>query len=176
MILTVIQRWIIYLVVVLAAAAGAGFFGYEKGIDHQKQAYLEGQLKADVKVVSKNQELQTNADQTDKVQIVYKDRIVVKYKTIEKKVDDYEKTKDAAAYLDSEFVRLHDSAAAANDQVQIAGPTSGTNGEDPAARITTGQAIGVITRNYEKYQQCERIVEGWQSFYGDLQQNVNNTK
>lgn len=172
-IITFFQRWFIAGMLGLAAIGGVYFYAYNAGIDHQKDVYIKAQLKENDKVVEKNQELQGVSDKADEQQIVYKDRIVTKYQTITNEVIKYEKTPVASEFLDPEFIRLHDSAAAANDQDTIAGRASGANGEAKESGVTAGQAISVITRNYNQYYECARRLDGLQKFYIDLQKSVN---
>lgn len=171
--MSIIYRWLAGIAIVLVIMLGSAWKGYHEGVEHQKQIYVAAQTHANQVVETKNGELQKLSDDQAKTQIVYKDRIVTQYQTITKEVVKYEKSPDAAIGLDPEFVRLHNSAASANGQIQIAEPTSGVGGEAGTARVTTGDAIGVITRNYQRYQACTAQVTGWQEFYTKLQGDVN---
>lgn len=170
---SVIQRWLAIGALVLALISGFSFYAYEKGIQHQKDVYAAAQVKADDKIVQKNDTLQQTADTTDKQQIVYRDRIVTKYQTITKDVVKYEKSKDADDQLDAEFVRLHDNAASTNGAATIAQSTGGPDGQTAGSGVTKGTAIGVITRNYQAYYECSRRLNGLQDFYLNLQKQVN---
>lgn len=171
--LSVFRKWALQVLLASVVIGGVSLGSYFKGIEHQKLVQISEQQKADDKIDEKNQGSQDAADGEAKTQVVYKDRIITKYKTITKEIIKYEKTDDANVYLDPEFIRLHDAAAATYDQDQITTAPSGTVGQAPTPGITTGDAIGVITRNYEKYQQCSLQVSGWQRFYGDLQKKIN---
>jgi hypothetical protein len=168
-----IQRWIIAAFIGLAALTGVYFYAYNSGINHQKDVYIKAQLNADEKVVEKNQDLQEVANKTDEQQVVYKDRIVTKYQTITNEVIKYEKTPVASEFLDPEFIRLHDSAAATYDQDTIARRASGNDGETKESGVTAGQAIATISRNYKQYYECARRLDGLQKFYIELQESVN---
>jgi preprotein translocase subunit SecF len=173
-IIAFIQKWLLVAIISGAALVGVGFYAYNKGVDHQKQIYIEAQLKANEKVVEKNDKLQEVSDKQDEQQVIYKDRIITKYNTITKEVIKYETTPVASEFLDPEFIRLHDAAARANDQDTIAGRASGPDGEAGESGVTAGQAIGVITRNYQSYYECARRLDGLQEFYMNLQKEVND--
>ena len=174
--MSTLELWVIKIVLVIAAMAGIGYYGFTKGEHYQEGIYATSQLKANNVVVVKNQTVQTVADTEAKTQTIYKDRIVVKYQTIEKKVIQYEKTAASNVFLDPEFIRLHNSAASANGELPITEPAARTNVGDTkfaAAGITTGEAIKVISDNYNKYYQCKIQADGWKRFYTDLQGTVN---
>lgn len=170
---SVIQRWLAIGALILALISGSSFYFYEKGIQHQKDVYAAATVKADDKIVQKNDTLQQTADTTDKQQIVYRDRIVTKFQTVNKEVVKYVESKDAHVGLDPEFVRLHDNAARANGQSTIAESASRPDGQAAGSGVTTGAAIGVITRNYQTYYECARRLSGLQDFYLNLQNQVN---
>jgi hypothetical protein len=173
MIPTTIYKYLAMAAVVFVLILGAGYKGYQMGSEHEKVAYATAQVKANAEVAKKNEETQVIADKTGETQVVYRDKIVTKYKTITKEIIKYEQTPAASVGLDSEFVRLHNNAARAHDAIQITKAASGPDGETPIIGVTTGEAIGVITRNYESYYQCRRQVIGWVEFYTDLQKKVN---
>lgn len=157
---------------VIALATATGFFGYYKGIEEQASKYVKAQEKANTAVIKKNDKMQDIADDQEKVQIIYKDRIVTKYQTITNEVTKYETTEAANLYLDPEFVRLHNAAASANDQASIAESSGIVDGEATPTGVTTGEAIAAITRNYETFYQCKLKTEGWEKFYSDLQKEI----
>jgi hypothetical protein len=174
--MTTLELWVIKIVLVLAMLAGVGYYGYTKGEAHQEAIYALAQLKANNAVVVKNEQVQTASDKEAKTQVVYKDRIVVKYQTVEKKVIEYEKTPASNVFLDPEFIRLHDIAASSNGELPITEPAPRANVGDTqftTTGITTGEAIKVITDNYKNYYQCQLKVEGWKRFYSDVQTTVN---
>jgi hypothetical protein len=168
-----IQATLAKIGVGLALLVGTGFLGYREGVSHQKAEYADAQTKANEIVVEKNDKMQEVSDKTAEQQIVYKDRIVTQFKTIEKEVIKYEETPASNVYLDPEFIRLHNNAAAAHDEVQIASTASGTDGTVTPTGVTTGEAIGVISRNYEDFYECKVKLSGWQKFYSDLQKEVS---
>ena len=170
---TFIYKYLAMAAVVLALVIGAGYKGYHMGADNEKAVHAALLAKANAEVVKKNEELQALADKQAEVQVVYKDKIVTQYKTITKDVITYVQTPAASVGLDPEFVRLHNDAARLHDSLQIADASSGPDGQAGPVGVTTGEAIGVIARNYEQYQQCRRQVIGWQSFYEDLSGQVN---
>lgn len=169
-----ITKWLAAILAVICLMISVAFVAYDKGIEHQKGVYAAAQLEANAKVEQKNETSQSVADNTAKAQVIYKDRIVTKYQTITQEVVKYEKSEASNLYLDPEFVRLHNNAASANDATQIAQSASGSDAAPTPSGVTTGEAIAVITRNYERYQQCVRQVNGWNQFYKDLQNNVNH--
>lgn len=156
----------------IAAAILIGTLIFNLGASHERTKYAKSQVKANEVVVVKNDKMQEKADTQEKIQIEYRDRIVIKYKTIKEEVTKYETTKAASDSLDGEFVRLH-NVAAANNEIQATGTSSGTDEANPGLEVTKGQAIGVITDNYEQYYQCARIVQGWQNYYKELQKTVD---
>ena len=156
----------------IAVAALIGTLIFNLGASHERAKYAKLQVKANEVVVVKNDKMQDTADKQEKVQIEYRDRIVIKYKTIKEEVTKYETSKVANDMLDGEFVRLH-NAAATNGEVQATGTTSGTDEANAGLEVTKGQAIGVITDNYEQYYYCKAQVEGWQNYYKELQKTVN---
>lgn len=170
---TKIGLWAIRIVLFALACAGIFYAGYQKGTDHQKLITVKQQVVANSKVETKNEKAQDTADKEAQIQIVYRDRIITKYEKVQTGVKNYEKTQTANIYLDPEFVRLHDSAAATNDQVQIAKSASSIDGSSTTPKITTGQAIAVITENYQRYYDCRGKLEGWIRWYSDLQNEVN---
>jgi len=155
---------------------GAGYKGYDMGVVHQKGVENIALIAANKKVDELNQATQTTADKAAEVQIVYKDKIVTQFKTITKEVIKYEETPAASIGLDPEFVRLHNDAARIHDALSIAQPASGVDAAAGPTGITTGEAIGVITRNYEAYYQCRRQVAGWAAFYSDLQKQYKDSQ
>lgn len=169
-----IQRWLLIGVLAIAGFTGVFFYAYNKGVDHQKQVYIAAQLKANEVVTKKNDQLQDVSDKADEQQVIYKDRIVTKFQTVTKEVIKYETTPIASEFLDPDFIRLHDAAARANDQNTIAGRASGTDDQAQEPGVTKGDAIGVITRNYQAYYECARRLDGLQDFYMNLQKEVNN--
>lgn len=173
MIPTSVYKWLAGLAIVLALVLGAGYKGYQMGVEHQEGVYAAAQAKANAVVVKKNEEVQEIADKQAEAQVIYKDRIKTEYLTITKEVITYVQTPAANVGLDSEFVRLHNNAARSNNAIQITEATSGVDGEAAPVGVTTGEAIGIITRNYEAYYQCVGQVEGWQQFYINLQKEVN---
>jgi hypothetical protein len=168
-----LYKWLALLAIVMVLAIGAGYKGYTLGVEHQKSIYATAQSKANEVVVQKNEATQEVADKEAEIQVIYKDKIVTQYKTITKEVIKYVETPAANVGLDPEFVRLHNRAASANNAAPIAEPASGANTEATPTGVTTGEAIGVITRNYEQYYQCVRQVNGWVDYYRDLQKKVN---
>ena len=66
--------------------------GYTNGENTQKAVYAEEQAKIEKVVYTKNQASQSVADTTEKTIIVYRDRVVTKYKTITHNILTYEKT------------------------------------------------------------------------------------
>lgn len=156
----------------IAAAILIGTLIFNLGASHERAKYAKLQVKANDVVVVKNDKMQDTADKQEKVQIEYRDRIVIKYKTIKEEVTKYETTKVASDVLDGEFVRLH-NAASTNGEVQATGTSSGTDEAGAGLEVTKGQAIGVIAENYEQYYQCARVVQGWQDYYKKLQDTVS---
>lgn len=173
----VIQKWALKVLIAVALLAGVGLYSYNAGIEHQKGVDATKVIKVDNQVVQKNNNLQDSADKAASAVVVYRDRIVTKYQTINKDVVHYvDKNQNASDVLDPEFVSLHDRAASANDQDTIAQPASGVDGGASSPAVTRGQAIAVITANYQRYYQCRNQVIGWNSFYGDIQKQVNGAE
>lgn len=172
-----VYKWLAGVALVLALCIGSYFYGTHNGKLEQVAVQAVQTEKANVKTVEKSEASQDVADKADAAQIIYKDRIVTKYQTITKEVVKYVETKDAAVGLDPEFVRLHDAAASANDQLSIAGSSSGADGQAGVLGVvTTGDAIQVITRNYQRANSCIVQVTGWQEFYTNLQKTVNDNQ
>jgi hypothetical protein len=174
LLLASIKKYLVIGALVIAALLGTAFVAFEKGVDHQKLVQASAVIKADDKIVKQNDSLQATADKSASQVIVYKDRIITKYKTINHDVDHYvQQDKNANVGLDPEFVRLHDSAASAYNQDAIAGSSSSADGSAGQPPVTTGQAIGVITGNYKRFYQCQQQVKGWVDFYSTLRIQVN---
>jgi hypothetical protein len=117
----------IKILLALAILGGVFFGGYKKGEEHQKYLTQQSQIVADGKVTTKNISMQDDADTEAKVQIIYRDKIVVKYKTINDGVITYVKTKSSSDILDDEFIRLHNSAATADYQDTTSRSIGGTD-------------------------------------------------
>lgn len=174
--IALIQKWALKILIAVALLAGVGLYSYNAGIDHQKGVDATKVIKVDNQIVQKNDTLQATADKTASQAVVYRDRIVTKYQTINHDVIHYvDQNPNAYIGLDPEFVRLHDRAAAAYDQAEIAQPASGTDGGD-AKSVTTGAAIATITENYKRYYLCKQQVEGWKTFYTGVQTQVNGAE
>lgn len=174
MILAFIQKWALKVLIAVALLAGVGLYSYNAGIQHQKGVDATKVIKVDNKITQKNDSLQATADKTASQVIVYKDRIVTKYKTINHDVVTYaNQNPNGANLLDPEFVRLHNSAASAYDQDPIAGSSSGADGSTSQPAVTTGEAIATITANYKRYYQCQQQVGQWIDFYTDIRTKVN---
>lgn len=166
------------IILALSLVFGACYFSYNAGVNSNKVAVAKTVQVANQKVETKNDILQKAADATEQSQIVYKDRIVTQYKTIEKKVYVYQNAEAGHTVLDSEFVGLHDDAAASPGNAnQASATTSGTNeatsGVKETPKVTTGEAIDVIADNYKAYYECQSEVLGWQSFYKKVQETIN---
>lgn len=176
--MAILQDWAIKILLSLALIVGFGYICYSKGEQHQISKIAMEVVVEDKKVDTNNLNMQNIADVEAKTQIVYKDRIVVKYQTIEKKVIQYEQSKDAGVFLDPEFVRLHDLAASSIGQETITKPSSGTDNPvtDAATvnRVTTGDAIRVITANYNTYYELKLKLDGWNRFYDNIQKEFNS--
>lgn len=169
-----IRKYLVIGAIAIAALLATAFFSYEKGVDHQKQVQAVAVIKADDKVVKQNDSLQATADKSASQVIVYRDRIITKYKTINQDVNHYvQQDKNSSTGLDPEFVRLHDSAASSYDQDSIAGSSSSADGSAGQPPVTTGDAIKVITGNYKRFYQCQQQVKGWVDFYSTLRVQVN---
>lgn len=164
---------LIELVVSALILCGVGYYAYHQGEKHQIDIFAMNQIKANKIVTAKNEVLVAAPTKEAEIQIVYKDKIVTKYKTIEKEVIKYETTPAATYSLDPEFIRLHNYAAAANGEAQIAESAIAIDGTVAPTRITTGQAIGIISHNYENFYQCKLKLDGWNRFYTDVQKTVN---
>ena len=160
----------ICLTITLVALLGVCVF--EAGVHYQKDKFAKIQEKANVIVTTKNTEVKDIAATQEKIQIEYKDRIVIKYQTVEKEIVKYVQTKDAAGDLDREFVRLHDFAAA-DSKVETPESAGISDSTDSGTEVTKGQAISVIADNYKQYYECKATVEGWQEFYSKIQSTVN---
>lgn len=161
----IVLGWIAAIIVVCTVV-------FNLGASHEKAKWEKLQTKANAIVVVKNEKLQEVAEVQQKVQIEYRDRIVIKYKTIKEEVTKYEKTKAAGDYLDPGFVRLH-NLATSYDKIAITESASGVDDSVPTAQVTSGEGIKTIVGNYEQYQQCAATVKGWQDFYKNLQDTVS---
>lgn len=163
------------LLLITAIVGSLIHFSYNSGVDHQKSIYAAELKKANDVTVSKNETTQTASNAEAKIQIVYRDKIVTKFKYIDREITVYENNPASHVVLDNEFVRLHDSAASSpDDKVEVTGSASGTN--DASAKVepvTTGQAIDVIADNYKLYYECSTKLDGWIRFYSDVRKTVN---
>lgn len=168
-----IRAILVELIVSALILFGVGYYAYHQGEKHQIDIFAVNQTKANKIVTAKNEVLVAAPAKEAEIQIVYKDKIVTKYKTIEKEVIKYEETPAATVSLDPEFIRLHNNAASAHGEAQITESAVAIDGTVAPTGITTGQAIGVISRNYEDFYQCKLKVEGWNRFYSDVQKTVN---
>ena len=180
-------KWIAIIGVILGVVFGIYEKGYSSGENAQKAVYSLQQQKIEKVVVAKNEAVQAVADTTDKTIIVYRDRVVTKYKTITNNILTYENTPLASTILDASFVQLHDSAASAasDNQDSTSSATSGTNSNPTSigtissspilsiAPVTTGEAIKVIDNNYSQYALCRGEVIAWNSFYQKVLSDVN---
>lgn len=167
-----VSSTLIKIALSLSLVAVIGVYVYDSGVKHERAKWTSLQKKANEAVVEKNDKLQEVADVQEKVQIEYRDRIVIKYKTIKEEVVKYEQTKAAGDYLDTGFVRLH-NLAASDDQIKVAESASGVDDSVPTAQVTSGEGIKTIVDNYEQYYQCAATVKGWQDFYKNLQDTVS---
>lgn len=173
LLLASIKKYLIIGALVIAALAGTAFLAFEKGVAYQKGVVAVQVIKADTKVVAKNDKLQDVADNSAKTQIIYKDRIITKYKTITKDITTYESNPVSSDLLDPDFISLHDRAAASNDQSTIAGSPGNADGVTSTTGVTKADAIKVITQNYKRYYLCKQQVDGWIDFYSTLRLSVN---
>ena len=127
----------------------------------------------------KNIAVQDIADKKSvEIRTIYKDRVVIKYVEIQKDIKEYAKTNNGSSTIDTDFVRLHDNAAAdANHAVSSTEPASGIIDSNAAVAkispVTSADAIEIIADNYSKYYVCKITVEGWQDFYAKIQKQVN---
>lgn len=172
-----LQKWALKVLIAIALLTGVALYSYNAGVSHQKGVDATKVIKVDNQVVKQNNNLQDSADKVASQVVVYRDRIVTKYQTINKDVVHYvDKNQNASDVLDPVFVRLHDRAASANDQDTIAQSASGVDGAASSPTVTRGQAIAVITANYQRYYQCRNQVIGWNDFYSGLQKQVNGAE
>ena len=176
-------KWLAIIALALGLIFGIYHTGYKNGENAQKITYVKEQQKAETVVLNKNTAAQAATDSTEKTIIVYRDRVVTKYKTIIKDVSNYEKSPLSSSAIDADFVRLHDTAAisATVNPITPTPTSSGVDGdsssigdaEKPAEPTTTGTAIKVITDNYEQYALCRNQVIQWNQFYSKLLNDVN---
>lgn len=170
---------LVMLLLVVFLILGSGYTGYRVGSSKQIEIANKAQVEQNIVVDKKNLAVQEIADEASvKIQTIYKDRVVIKYVEIQKDIKEYAKTNNGSSTIDTDFVRLHDNAAAdANHAVSSTQPASGTiNSDAPVAKInpvTSADAIEIIADNYSKYYVCKITVEGWQDFYTKIQKQVN---
>lgn len=170
---------LITVLLTMTIALGSYYVGHKMGSNKQIAIATQVQNKQNLIVDKKNIAVQTIADEASvKIQTIYKDRVVIKYVEIQKDIKEYAKTNNGSSTIDPDFVRLHDNAAAdANHPVPSTESPGGIiNPNAPVAKInpvTSADAIEIIADNYSKYYSCVIVVEGWQSFYGKLQKQVN---
>lgn len=169
-----IQKWALKVLIAVALLVGVGLYSYNAGINHEKGIETAKVIKVDNKITEKNNSLQATADKSASQVIVYKDRIITKYKTINQDAVQYAQTnQNASDQLDPDFISLHDRAASANGQDTITGSASESASGTKATPVTKADAIRVITDNYKRYYLCRNQVQGWIDFYSDLRTQVN---
>jgi hypothetical protein len=172
--LVFIQRWALKALIAIAILGGVALYSYEAGVHHEKGVEAVQVIKADNQVTKQNNALQATADKSASQVIIYRDRIVTKYKTITKDVVSYAKQNpNASDLLDPDFISLHDRAASANGENTIAGSARDANGGASGVAITKADAIRVITGNYQKYYLCRQQVIDWIDFYTAVKNKVN---
>lgn len=169
-----LQRWALKALISVVLLLGVGLYGFHTGVQHQRGIDAENVVKVDKQITQQNNSLQATADKSASQTIVYKDRIVTKYKTINQGVVHYAQTNpNASNLLDSDFIGLHDRAASANGEDTIAGSARNADGSASSAPVTKADAIRIIAGNYKRYYECRQQVTDWISFYTDLRTQVN---
>ena len=175
MIIAYLQKWALKVLIAVALLLGIGLYSYHAGVQHEKGIEAAKVIKADNQIVKKNDTLQAAADASASQTIVYRDRIVTKYKTIKQDVVHYAQTNpNASNLLDPDFVRLHDLAASANGEDTIAGSAGRTTADSGATGVVTkADALRVITGNYKRFYLCRQQGIDWNDCYTNVKTKVN---
>lgn len=133
---------LIKIAIGLLIMAGCVFAGFHYGDIYRQGLDAKNQNREVAVIVKKNDDSQKVADKVEAAQVVYKDRIVVKYQTINKEVIKYVDKENSnpanVVILPSDWVRLHDAAAtAANSDSPTAGSASQSGPTDGRPDDTT---------------------------------------
>jgi hypothetical protein len=175
-----INKYVLYVLIVI----GIFFGGYTVGTYEASQRLVKKETKQVQVVDKKNKDLVVVANEAEKATVIYKDRIVTKYKTITKEVVKYEQAENAVPsdiiWIPAEFVRVHDNAIdAANGGLEITPDTS-----EPVAPTTrpkeigvrSGRALSIISENYEAYSTCRMQLTELQKYILKLEDEMNDPK
>lgn len=154
--------------------------GFSLGKNYQSGIERKAENKEVAQVIQKNDSLQDTADKVGQDHVVYKDRVVTEYKTIYKDVIRYvqkENSSSNAVLLPPEWVCLHDRAVrSANGETQAAAGTSGNVDACAQAKdapVKSGDALEVITENYQAYGDAKAKAEFMKQLYEEVAEQVN---
>lgn len=135
-ILTLLQGKMKMILISFIAVTAAFFGGLHVGKNYQKGVQVEANHKATVEIIKKNTDAQTVANKVDNTTIVYRDKVVTKYKRIDNDVVRYIEKESSASdvyYFPHEWVCLHNRSTRSEDTASSASCLS--KPEVPASRI-----------------------------------------
>lgn len=146
-----------YIGLAVLAAAGLGGWHYSSVID-ERDAFKSRAEKAEKAVqAAEKEDTRVNVITDAHVQTV--EKIVYVDKIVTKEVVKYRERVVNRCELNSEWVRIHDQAAAGLPEDPGAGQANGTATGSGQSGVDDADALDVTTSNYHKYHICKARLE-----------------
>lgn len=150
--------------IIAAALAGAGFYGYTKGV-------AEGNLKI-AKFGQEKAEMQADYERRlseRKVEVVtqYVDRVNTVHEKETKYVSQATSAVPHQSELSNGWVYLHDQAARAAEADGARSSDAGPSG------VGDNQALATVVTNYSRYHQCVAQVKALQDIIADHNKTID---
>ncbi|BAU40041.1 hypothetical protein [Ralstonia phage RSP15] len=165
--MTTILNWFkdkaLLLLTIAVIAIGSFYFGYDYGNAHNEAKHIAIQKKEDKVSEDKQNKIGDVTQNASQNQEKKQEEVRVVYKTITKEVIKYRDRPESKVVIDKSWVDAHNKAAC--------GPN--TNCAPEADETTTGQALEVVTDNYQPYYQCLGRLKGLENLYNEQRAIIN---
>lgn len=162
----------VFVVGVLSALTATLLVHYHWSSVHKDlKLSIANKTKENLQQVIKLNQLRDTVTEINAEKLALRQRVEeTKARKITKEVIKYVKTNDnSQCPVDPEWVRIADNAT------PVSGATQATSGTDETTDEVRdlGEALDIVTRNYQACQDAVTRLEGWQSWYREIQ-SVNN--
>ncbi len=166
-ILPYLKKWLVILGLGIACY-GAGFV---QGINHEQKNQAKKENAQLVHIIVKEREVQAVADKVGSEVVTQKETIKTVYKNVDREVIKYvtNNPESSVAIADAEWLRIFNASALGCEPSE---PTCNANAE-VSGIVTRAEAIETIRQQHEIYQNCRVTVDGWQSFYKQVKETLN---
>ncbi len=166
-ILPYLKKWLVIIGLGMACY-GAGFV---HGITHEQKNEAKKETAQLVHIIVKERQVQAVADKVGSDVVEQKEKIKTVYKYVDKEVIKYvtNNPESSTAIADAEWLRIFNASSLGCEPSEPACNAAAT----VPGIVTRAEAIETIRQQHEIYQNCRVTVEGWQKFYKQVKETLN---